>query len=83
VGTCYNHTYWRGRAVAATLTSDQFALGSGLRVGAAAADLYARYPFIGIGSQTATVQTDYGIVTLQADLENDVVTALHLTVSNP
>lgn len=79
-GDCYNnHSRWRGQVLAANLTSDRFALGSGLKVGLSAAELYARYPFISVGDKSAIGIMESGEVTLTASVEDGMVTALNLS----
>lgn len=82
-GDCYNnHSRWRGRVLSAKLTSGTYALGSGLKVGMPASALYAQYPFISVGDKAAIGQMESGEVALTAEIENDIVTSLRLTMQD-
>lgn len=81
-GTCYNHIRWRGRVLSATLTNSKFRLGSGLKVGNAVSTLYEQYPFISVGSRSATGKMASGEVELKASVIDGAINVLRLTVDN-
>ncbi|MEA4888721.1 MAG: hypothetical protein VB070_04565 [Clostridiaceae bacterium] len=80
VGSCFRHSRWNGQIIDIKIHDQACHIGSGLRPGQTVEDILSVYPFANETGYIVRGNTDAGAVQLHFTIEQDVISAIELTL---